>query len=90
MRINISICIFLPKNYKFLLLYHVNSPLQVNFNFTNICSNIGFPNLDISLHSLLDIPVWSQCNHILYLLSNHPNLYTSFFHNTSNATCTIP
>jgi len=113
---NILICIFLPKNYNFLIFYHVNSSLQFNFNSINIYGNRCFPNFNISLHSLLNIPIWSQCNHmyrrcfpnlninlhsllyipiwsqcnrIFHLLSNHPNLYISFFRDTSNATCKL-
>lgn len=89
MRINISICIFLPKNYNSLVFYHVNSPLQLNFNSTNTQGSRSFPNFNICLHSPFNTFIWSQCNHIFYFLSNHLNFYTLLFHNTSNATCTI-
>ncbi len=32
-------------------------------------------------------PFEVNVNHIFQLLSNHPNLYISFFHDTSNITC---
>ncbi len=89
MRFNIFICIFLPRSYNLLVFYHVNIFLQFNFNSINICGSGCFPNFNISLHSLLDIPIWSQCNHIFHLLSNHPNLYIFFFHDTSNAICKL-
>ncbi len=34
-------------------------------------------------------PFEVNVNHIFQLLSNHPNLYISFFHDTSNATCKL-
>ncbi len=83
MKFNIPICIFLHRFYNFLVLYYINSFLQLNFNSTQIYDNKYFPNLNISFHVLFNVPIWSQCNYIFYLLSNHPNLYISFFHDTS-------
>jgi len=59
MKFNIPICIFLPKSYNFLVLYYVNSFLQFNFNSTNIYDSKYFPNLNISLHFLFNVPIGS-------------------------------
>jgi hypothetical protein len=58
MKFNIPICIFLPRSYNFLVLYYVNSCLQLNFN-SNIYDNEYLPNLNISLHFLFNVPIWS-------------------------------
>ncbi len=63
MNFNIPICIFLPKNYNFLLSYHVNSFLELNLNSINICCCRCFPNPNISFHLVLDIPIWMSQPH---------------------------
>ncbi len=74
MRFNIPICILIPMNYNFLLLYHVNSFLQLNFYSKNIYFCRCFPAINTSLHLLLNIFTWSQCkcifNTSLHLLFN--------------------
>ncbi len=77
------------KNYIFLLHYHFNSFLQVNFNWGKIYSK-GFPNFNTCLHLFFINITLSQCttfNIHLHVLLHLLSFQTSFIHDTTHAIC---